>query len=264
MTRHSSVAASTHRSTTTPTCGSAAPIHLDPVSVHPASSRKALNYSPPRSGGRCRSLPLRRQGAEGGGVPTHRCGCVWPSGRRPPSVMSGSTPSVTPACPSHPPVRHPCPSVTPALSVIPAEAGIHAICGVKGAPNVRRRPITRGALGALVGRRADGGSSHGWAVAWIPACAGMTEGTRGRMGMAEGWEWRKSLRWPSVRTLQSMLTVRPQHLAPRSPDVSGRPLARLACSPAHRLHAHAAGDPQRDARTPHALARLEPQRRPLS
>ena len=31
--------------------------------------------------------------------------------------------------------------------------------GVKGTPNVRRRPITRGALGALVGRRADGGSS---------------------------------------------------------------------------------------------------------
>ena len=64
------------------------------------------------------------------------------------------------------------------LSVIPAEAGIHAICGVKGTPNVRRRPITRGALGALVGRRADGRSSHGWAVAWIPACAGMTEGAQ--------------------------------------------------------------------------------------
>ena len=27
--------------------------------------------------------------------------------------------------------------------------------GVKGTPNVRRRPITRGALGAVVGRRAD-------------------------------------------------------------------------------------------------------------
>ena len=64
------------------------------------------------------------------------------------------------------------------LSVIPAEAGIHAICGVKGTPNVRRRPITRGALGALVGRRADGGSSHGWVVAWIPAFAGMTEGAQ--------------------------------------------------------------------------------------
>ena len=34
------------------------------------------------------------------------------------------------------------------------------------------------------------------------------------------WEWRKSLRWSSVRTSESMLTVRPQHLAPRSPDVS--------------------------------------------
>ena len=42
----------------------------------------------------------------------------------------------------------------------------------------------------------------------------------GRMGMAEGWEWRKSLRWSSVRTSESMLTVRPQQLAPRSPDVS--------------------------------------------
>ncbi len=47
--------------------------------------------------------------------------------------------------------------------------------GVKGTPNVRRRPITRGALGDLVGRRADGGSSHGSAVAWIPASAGMTD-----------------------------------------------------------------------------------------
>ena len=47
--------------------------------------------------------------------------------------------------------------------------------GVKGAPNVRRRPIMRGALGALVGRRADGRSAHRWAVAWIPASAGMTD-----------------------------------------------------------------------------------------
>ena len=47
--------------------------------------------------------------------------------------------------------------------------------GVKAAPNVRRRPIMRAALGALVGRRADGGSSHRWAVAWIPAYAGMTD-----------------------------------------------------------------------------------------
>ena len=48
--------------------------------------------------------------------------------------------------------------------------------GLEGTPNVRRCSITRGALGALVGRRADGGSSHGWVVAWIPASAGMTEG----------------------------------------------------------------------------------------
>ena len=52
---------------------------------------------------------------------------------------------------------------------------------VKGTPNVRRRPITRG---ALVGRRPDGGSSHGWAVAWIPASAGMTD----RAGVMEGAE----------------------------------------------------------------------------
>ena len=81
-------------------------------------------------------------------------------------MRSGGAPSVTPA-PGH-----------TRLSVIPAEAGIHAICGVKGTVNVRRRPITRGALGALVGRRADGGPSYGWAVAWIPACAGMTEGAQ--------------------------------------------------------------------------------------
>ena len=52
---------------------------------------------------------------------------------------------------------------------------------VKGTPNVRRRPITRG---ALVGRRPDGGSSHGWAVAWIPASAEMTD----RAGVTEGVE----------------------------------------------------------------------------
>ena len=46
------------------------------------------------------------------------------------------------------------------------------------------------------------------------------DGNGARVGVAEGWEWRKSLRWSSVRTSESMLTVRPQHLAPRSPDVS--------------------------------------------
>ena len=121
-----------------------------------------------------------------------------------------------------------CPLRHTRLPVIPAEAGIHAICGVKGTPNVRRRPITCGAPGALAGRRADGGSSHGWALAWIPASAGMTEGAQewrkdgngARMGMTERWEWRKSLRWSSVRTSESMLTARPLHLAPCSPDVS--------------------------------------------
>ncbi len=111
--------------------------------------------------------------------------------------------------------------------------------GVKGTSNVRRRAITRGALGALVGRRADGGSSHGWAVAWIPASAGMTEEAQhwrkgrhgGRMGVAEGWAWRKSLRWSSVRTSESMLTVRPWHLPPCNPDVSRGRLPDLRVRP---------------------------------
>ena len=38
--------------------------------------------------------------------------------------------------------------------------------------------------------------------------------------MTEGWEWRTSLRWSSVRTSESMVTVRRQHLAPSSPDIS--------------------------------------------
>ncbi len=38
--------------------------------------------------------------------------------------------------------------------------------------------------------------------------------------MTAGREWRKSLRWSSVRTSESMLIVRPQHLSPCSPDVS--------------------------------------------
>ena len=46
------------------------------------------------------------------------------------------------------------------------------------------------------------------------------DGSDGRMGMTEGWEWRESLRWSNVRTAESMLTVRPQQLAPCSPDVS--------------------------------------------
>ena len=46
------------------------------------------------------------------------------------------------------------------------------------------------------------------------------DGNGGRLGMAQGWEWRKSLSWSNVRTSESMLTVRPQQLAPGSPDVS--------------------------------------------
>ena len=44
--------------------------------------------------------------------------------------------------------------------------------------------------------------------------------TEGGAGMTEGWEWRTSLRWSSVRTSESMVTVRRQHLAPCSPDIS--------------------------------------------
>ena len=60
--------------------------------------------------------------------------------------------------------------------------------------------------------------------------------------------------------------------AQRQPPQPGDP--RLLPAPArgrqaqkggpHRLHAQAAGDPQRDAQAPHPLARLEPQQRPLS
>ena len=172
------------------------------MSAGPA--RRALNHSPPAKRGEMpQPAPAQGQAA----VPTHRCGCIWPSGGGlPPSLLpplrrrrssdqqqAAATGRATDGAAGHtrPRPTSLCPpaSVTPALSVIPAEAGIHAICGVKGTPNVRRRPITRGALGALVGRRADGGSSHGWAVAWIPASAGMTEGRArrngGRMGMAE-------------------------------------------------------------------------------
>ena len=47
----------------------------------------------------------------------------------------------------------------------------------QGANDVRWRPITWGAPGALEGRRVDQGSSRGGAVAWIPASAGKTDGT---------------------------------------------------------------------------------------
>ena len=73
-----------------------------------------------------------------------------------------------------PTFRHSCgPSVIPAAppSFLRRQESRRSV-RVKGTPNVRRRPITRG---ALVGRRPDGGSSHGWAVAWIPASAGMTD-----------------------------------------------------------------------------------------
>ena len=82
-----------------------------------------------------------------------------------------------------PPLRHSCaPSVIPAPppSFLRRQESRRSV-RVKGTPNVRRRPITRG---ALVGRRPDGGSSHGWAVAWIPASAGMTD----RAGVTEGAE----------------------------------------------------------------------------
>ncbi len=128
------------------------------------------------------------------------------------------------------PLRHSCP-----LSVIPAQAGIHAVCGVKGTPSVRRRPITRGALGALVGRRADRGSSHGWAVAWIPASAGMTEGA----GVTEGGGRDQLLRSvPGVGeqlslTLPAELPELPE-LGRLGPPRDRRPGRRCALQPRQR------------------------------
>ena len=213
------------------------------MSAGPA--RRALNHAPPALRGEMpKPAPAQGQAA----VPTHRCGCTWPNGGGlPPSLL--------------PPLRHTLVSVTPALSVIPAEAGIHAICGGQGRSQCSTAPDHPRRAGG------SGGPSGGWRLVArlggrMDSCLRRNDG--GGAGMAEGWEWRKSLSWSRVRTAESMLTVRPQQLAPCSPDRQSRPLARAVCSPAQRLHAHAARDPQRDAQTPHALARLEPQQRPLS
>ena len=118
-----------------------------------SSVRKALNKPdpliPPLCGGRC-----RRQ--RGGGCREHLGGnSHLPVRRRPPCLL-----------------RRPWELLVP--SFLRRQESRRSV-GVKGAPNVRRRPIMHGSLGALVGRRADGSSSHRWAVAWIPACAGMTD-----------------------------------------------------------------------------------------
>ena len=103
-----------------------------------------------------------------------------PSQRRAPfpTFRHSCAPSVIPAPPPSflRPLRHSC--APP--SFLRRQESRRSV-RVKGTPNVRRHPITRG---ALVGRRPDGGSSHGWAVAWIPASAGMTD----RAGVMEGAE----------------------------------------------------------------------------
>ena len=57
-----------------------------------------------------------------------------------------------------------------------------------------------------------------------------------------------------------------QPLRPGDPRLLPAPAGRRQAEEggAYRLHAQAARDPQRDAQTPHALARLEPQQCPLS
>ena len=119
-----------------------------------------------RLGGRMDSC-LRRNdgrggcdGTEGAGV-RDRAGVKEGAGaadRCPLSVSPVLPPSFLRSSPSFlRPVRHSC-----ALSTIPApcpsflrrQESMRSV-GVKGTPNVRRRPITRGALGAVVGRRAD-------------------------------------------------------------------------------------------------------------
>ena len=86
-------------------------------------------------------------------------------------------------------------------SVIPAQAGIHATAQHPVAPRRSRRSTD--VSNARAGRSSAVGQSKPsrWLqIAWIPACAGMTE----------GWEWRKSLKWSGVRTSESMVTVRPR------------------------------------------------------
>ena len=86
---------------------------------------------------------------------------------------------------------------------------------VKGTPNVRRRPITRG---ALVGRRPDGGSSHGWAVPWIPASAGMTD----RWSLP-GLKSRQGVWWLRI-TLRITSSLRMQAVSRRTRESGKRPL----------------------------------------
>ena len=174
-----------------------------PASSPPAQSpsstnlpKKALNNSPPAKRGEMPQPAPAQAGGRGEPTDAERG-----------SPLRHTRRSVTPACPSHPPVRHSCGGRNPCglwgvkgtpnarrrpitrLSVIPAEAGIHAACGgVKGTPNARRCPITRlSVIPAEAGIHAACWGVKGTPnarrrpitrLSVIPAEAGMTE--RGR------------------------------------------------------------------------------------
>ena len=115
-------------------------------------------------------------------------------------------------------------------SVIPAQAGIHATSQHPLAPRRSRRSTD--VSNARAGRSSAVGRSKPlrWLqIAWIPACAGMTE----------GWEWRKSLRWSGVPTSESMVTVRPP------PAPTGLILNTVALSPISPRRAGGEKDPTR-------------------
>ncbi len=111
--------------------------------------------SPRCAGGDAEACPCAGRGQRGSAAPTQRRGVSGPARPGSPCML-----------------RRPWELLVP--SFLRRQESRRSV-GVKGAPNVRWRPIMRGALGALVGRRADGKSSHRWAVAWIPAYAGMTD-----------------------------------------------------------------------------------------
>ena len=95
-----------------------------------------------------------------------------PAGPRPPSVIPAppsvipAPPSVIPAPPSFlRPLRHSCAGRNP------GEPG-----AFENGADAGRPPAGPSApSGGLVARRRDGGVGRTWVVAWIPACAGMTE-----------------------------------------------------------------------------------------
>ena len=84
-----------------------------------------------------------------------------------------SHPSIIPARPSIIPAR---PSIIPARpSVIPAKAGIHATAQPCDEPPSARRPTRGPSAPRVIGRRRALGAPLTPQIAWIPACAGMTE-----------------------------------------------------------------------------------------